>query len=243
MCLSETFQKLFAKIDASCIGGDCMERKRRFQTRAQYAEEKAKASKFQKFDKNLNYLIGLVAVGIIATLIFILSQDSEPKNEAADDQEDIVASTEQNEQQTSQEEPNSSTNDDEQTDENNNIENGTNPSENEVATSTDPLVKEVQTNPDWPVYPTQQTGEHVSTFKKGDIDYEEKLKAIFSVTDLEQENAIVLRVGNNGSAKSAIAVVTSMDKEKKYRVSIEWLDGEGWKPTKLEVLNSLEGAY
>lgn len=63
------------------------------------------------------------------------------------------------------------------------------------------------------------------------------------MTDLEQENAIVLRVGNNGSAKSAIAVVTSMDKEKKYRVSIEWLDGEGWKPTKLEVLNSLEGAY
>ena len=30
-------------------------------------------------------------------------------------------------------------------------------------------------------------------------------------------------------------------KEKKYRVSIEWIDGQGWKPVKLEVLNSLEG--
>ena len=44
-------------------------------------------------------------------------------------------------------------------------------------------------------------------------------------------------------AATAIAVVTSMDKQQKYRVSIEWIDGEGWKPTRLEVLNAVEGAY
>ncbi|MER2114905.1 MAG: YrrS family protein, partial [Solibacillus isronensis] len=74
------------------------------------------------------------------------------------------------------------------------------------------------------------------------IDYEEKLKAIFSVIDLQQENSIVLRVNNNGSAESAIAVVTSMDKEQKYRVSIEWVDNEGWKPVQVEVLTTLEGS-
>ena len=223
-----------------------MERKRRFQTRAQYAEEKAKSSKFQKIDKNLNYLIGLVAVGIIVTLIFILTKDSEPSNEATD-QQDAIETTDQNEQQSSTKDSNQSTNEEttnnQPTDENTDEDDGFALSENDTSPSDDPLVKEVYTNPNWPVYPTEQTGEHVSTFKKGDIDYEEKLKAIFSVTDLDQADSLVLRVGNNGNAQSAIAVIASKDKEKKYRVSIEWLDGQGWKPTKLEVLNSLEGAY
>ena len=45
-------------------------------------EEKAKESKFDKVNKNLNYLIVLVAVLIIGTLVFILSKDAQPKNEA-----------------------------------------------------------------------------------------------------------------------------------------------------------------
>ena len=68
-------------------------------------------------------------------------------------------------------------------------------------------------------------------------------KAIFSVLDIPQDNSIVLSVKNNGSTTTAIAVVTSMDKQQKYRVSIEWIDGEGWKPTRLEVLNTVEDAY
>lgn len=118
----------------------------------------------------------------------------------------------------------------------------TSESGNMVSPSDDPAVKEVITNPNWPAYPTAQTGEHVSTYEKGHIDYEEKLKAIFSVIDLQQENSIVLRVNNNGSAENAIAVVTSMDKEQKYRVSIEWVDNEGRKPIQVEVLSTLEGS-
>ena len=39
-----------------------------------------------------------------------------------------------------------------------------------------------------------------------------------------------------GMRNHAIAVVSSMDKTQKYRVSIEWIDEQGWKPVKVEVL-------
>lgn len=224
-----------------------MERKRRFQTRQQYADQKSKQTKFQKADKRLNYLIAIVAVLIVATLIFIITQDPSPENEAEQQEspeevaidvpeEDAGQDTEDNEPETNvQEEV------EEDVDSSGETEQPTSGSGDIVSSSSDPAVREVITNPNWPAYPTAQTGEHVSTYEKGHIDYEEKLKAIFSVIDLQQENSIVLRVNNNGSAQNAIAVVTSMDKEQKYRVSIEWIDNEGWKPVQVEVLSTLEG--
>ncbi|MEK5077427.1 YrrS family protein [Solibacillus sp. FSL W7-1436] len=226
-----------------------MERKRRFQTRQQYAEQQSKQTKFQKADKRLNYLIAIVAVLIVATLIFIITQEPEPENKAEQDspaevatdvpEDDAGQETEDNETETNV--PEEVEEEDTVTDETE-TEQPTSESGDTVSPSDDPSVKEVITNPNWPAYPTAQTGEHVSTYEKGHIDYEEKLKAIFSVLDLQQENSIVLRVNNNGSTESAIAVVTSMDKEQKYRVSIEWVDNEGWKPVQVEVLTTLEGS-
>ena len=214
-----------------------MERKRRFQTRQQYAEQKAKETKFDKVNNYLNYLIALVAILIVGTLWILLSGENESDKDIAQSTEQMETKDNQSDdEQLTKATEDETSNDDEasnETDEQN--------SENVVSTSTDPNVAEVQINPNWEAYPTQQTGEHVSTFKKGDIDYEEKLKAIFSATDLQQENSFILSVRNNGTAQSAIGVVTSKDKEKKYRVSIEWITGQGWKPVKLEVLNSLEG--
>lgn len=220
-----------------------MERKRRFQTRAQYTEEKAKSSKFYKMDKMLNYLIAVVAILIVVTLGWLITRDGEPSEQVVEQQQEDKPSQDEvgqggdgKEQSTKptdgqsnedEEQDASTVQDDELTD-------------TEVTSSSDPNVKEVYTNANWPAYPTAQTGEHVSTFEKGHIDYEEKLKAIFSVLDIDQQNSIVWRVGNNGNAQSAIAVVHSKDKEKIYRVSIEWIANEGWKPIQYEVLNSLQ---
>ncbi|WP_339195094.1 YrrS family protein [Solibacillus sp. FSL R5-0449] len=225
-----------------------MDRKRRFQTRQQYAEQKTKQTKFQKADKRLNYLIAIVAVLIVATLIFIITQEPEPKNEAVeeDSAEEVATDVQDEDNGQESEENETETNVPEEVEEEDTAsdesEQPTSESGEIVSPSDDPSVKEVITNPNWPAYPTAQTGNHVSTYEKGHIDYEEKLKAIFSVIDLQQENSIVLRVNNNGSAESAIAVVTSMDKEQKYRVSIEWVDNEGWKPVQVEVLSTLEGS-
>jgi len=224
-----------------------MERKRRFQTRQQYAEEKAQNTKCDRINKNLNVLIAIVAIAIVATLAILLTKDPVPKNQAgANDKNEQIAS---GEQQTTEDQTDTGITDENDIDEENvteetaNGEETTDVVENTVLPSADPIVQEVQVNDTWEAYPTEQTGPHSSIFEKGHIDYEEKLKAVFSVLELEQDNSIVLRVKNNGSASTAIAVVTSMDKEQMYRVSIEWIDGEGWKPTRLEVLNTVEGAY
>ena len=224
-----------------------MERKRRFQTRQQYAEHKAKETKFEKADKSLNYLIGIVAVLIVVTLIFIITRDPSPSNEAEQSELSTdVATNEQTDEEVGQvsedDETVNNVPDDEQLSQDESEQPAVE-SDNIVTPSADPVVQEVLTNPGWQAFPTAQTGEHVSTYEKGHIDYEEKLKAIFSALELEQDNSIILSVKNNGNAKNAIAVVTSMDKQQKYRVSIEWFDNEGWKPVQVEVLTTIEGAY
>ena len=217
-----------------------MERKRRFQTRQQYAEEKAADTLFDKLNKHLIKLIAVVAVAIIATLAILISGDPKPTDKAeAPSKNEQLAN--EDEKATTQDAEDPEKDDEPKTDSESENKNET--SENTVLPSADPLVEEVQVNNAWTAYPTEQTGPHESTYEKGHIDYEEKLKAIFSVVDIPQENSIVLSVKNNGSTTTSIAVVTSMDKQQKYRVSIEWIDGEGWKPTRLEVLNTVEDAY
>lgn len=218
-----------------------MERKRRFQTRAQYAEEKANETKFQKVDKKLHYLIAIVAVLIVLILGWNVTRDTDRASDTGEQQTteptDNETESAMPEEQEPVDEPSQATDDELQDEEEPAEQENGDVSENTVSPSTDPDVKEVQTNPNWPAYPTQQTGTHVSTYEKGHIDYEEKLKAIFSVTDLQQGNSIVKSVRNNGGTEKSIGIVTSMDKTIAYRVSIEWINGEGWKPVQLEVLN------
>ena len=113
--------------------------------------------------------------------------------------------------------------------------------ENVVSESADANVIEVWTNPSWQPYVTTQTGAHTSVFEAGHIDYEEKLAAAFSVLPIEQADSYVTSARNNGDAKSARIVVTNKDKTKNYRVIIEWIEGQGWLPTSVDVLQSAEG--
>jgi hypothetical protein len=45
-------------------------------------------------------------------------------------------------------------------------------------------------------------------------------------------------IGNNGSPSKAVATVSNKAQSEIYRVNIEWVEGEGYKPTQLEVLNT-----
>ncbi|CAM5195636.1 hypothetical protein UACE39S_06859 [Ureibacillus acetophenoni] len=112
-----------------------------------------------------------------------------------------------------------------------------------VQDSDDPLVDQVMFDPNWAVTPTKQTGTHISTYSEGHIDYEEKKVTIRNAVGLEEDNIIYWSIRNNGSNETSISVVSSMDKKEKYRVSIEWIANEGWKPVKVEMLNTIEGTY
>lgn len=109
--------------------------------------------------------------------------------------------------------------------------------------SSDPIVEETVINTSWEPVGTTQKGEHVSVYQKGSPDWNEKIKAISYATGLAEDNMYIMMVKNGGGPQKSIGVVQSKDESQKYRVHLEWIDGKGWAPVKMDVLKTLKGAY
>lgn len=204
--------------------------------RSRYQQQK----KNEKLDRLLNYLIGIV-VALIAIALFVIFATEPDKVEKTDEQAEDAAVTEE-----------VGRSDDELPvvvdEEEEDLQEDTEEQEPSLAGADvqveqveDGVVVERWTSESWQPYPTEQEGPHASVYQKGHIDYEEKISAVYSVIPLEQSNSILLRIQNNGSPQTSRAIVTNMDKTEIYRVFIEWVDEEGWQPTMVEVLASLDG--
>jgi hypothetical protein len=90
-------------------------------------------------------------------------------------------------------------------------------------------------NPAWQPIGTTQSEPHVTQFKKDSVDWKEMLDAISYATGLSQSDMIVWFIGNNGPNK-AVATISTKDKAQRYKVYIEWVENQGWKPTKVQKL-------
>lgn len=208
--------------------------------------------KRKKMDRILNILIAVVALLIVICLVNIVLNDKDDsankedakQEEAVKDKVTEEPNTDDAEKEDSKEadeekinKEENATEEDETEDEKADLE------DSEVVTKVDndEYVEEIIENPNWKPVPTQQTGPHVSVYENGHPDYEEKLAAFRSAVGLDENNVIYYSVRNNGSNETSIAVFTSKDKSQKYRVSIEWVDGKGWKPVKVEKLKKLDG--
>ncbi|WP_431027276.1 YrrS family protein [Lysinibacillus sp. LZ02] len=222
-------------------------------TRSQ-GNTRTKRRKEDKMNRVLNYLIALVSALIVISLfiIFTMQDDDEVVEEAQTEEtssgtenesSSVVDETEETTKEPSnmddpvaeEEETELATEEEEELE--------TDQGSNVVNASDNPLVDEVWTSETWQPYATAQTGEHRSTFDTNHIDYQEKLGAIYSVIPINEQEGIIWSVKNNGNAQSAIAVISSNDKVQKYRVAIEWVEQQGWKPIQVEVLNTLDGTY
>lgn len=109
--------------------------------------------------------------------------------------------------------------------------------------SNDPIVTETVINTSWEPLGTVQTGDHASVYDEGSVDWKEKIDAISYATGLSADNMYVMRLQNGGGPQKSIGVVQSKDTSEKYRVHLEWIDSKGWKPVKMDVLKTIEGAY
>lgn len=111
-----------------------------------------------------------------------------------------------------------------------------------IEKSDDPNVERVVTK-DWPVIPTEMETktEHSITYQSGSQDYKELQKAIRSAVGLAEDNIIYWDVSNRGGPQKAKATVSDKNKTGYLRVHIDWIDGQGYKPVKLEVLNDYNG--
>lgn len=109
--------------------------------------------------------------------------------------------------------------------------------------SNDPIVKETIINTSWEPVGTKQTGEHISVYDTNSVDWQEKVDAITYATGLAEKDMYIMHIGNGGSPQKSIGTVQSKDMSKKYRVHLEWVEKDGWKPVKMDILNTVEGAY
>ncbi|HLR72741.1 MAG TPA: YrrS family protein [Pseudogracilibacillus sp.] len=88
---------------------------------------------------------------------------------------------------------------------------------------------------DWDPIGTKQEGPHTTTYADGSDDRVEIREAVLMVTDLKEDNLEELWIGRGGEQK-VIATVADKEITDIYRVYLDWIDGEGWQPTKYEEL-------
>jgi cobalamin biosynthesis protein CobT len=198
--------------------------------------------KRKKANVVLNSLIIVVLLLIVIVSINIFGKDD--KSIAESNEEQTVASTVEKDSGTDeqtdtsdrdQEDPsvNDKSSDEKQSEQDENI-NDEEQVESEDESNTDE--NETTENPDWESVGTSQI-EPAQDYVKGGVDWNEQIRAVSSATGFDQgKGDTLIKPENNGPKKSA-ATVLIKETNQQYRVYLEWVDGEGWKPALVEETN------
>ncbi|WP_080844805.1 DUF1510 family protein [Cytobacillus gottheilii] len=216
-----------------------------------------KRSKRKKTNIILNSLIAVVLLLIIIVSYAVFS-GNDKDNQAANGAENEEQTTETNENEpadTTEKVTEPSDTEDEETPEDQET-SGSENEENEEETtdevapadssqevvtegSEDSNIIRTIENPAWQPVGTVQTEHPGAVYDSSSVDWQESVKAITYATGLAEENMTIMFLGNNGVNKS-VATVRSKDQTENYRVYIDWIDGEGWKPVKVEELREIQ---
>ncbi|KAA0755697.1 DUF1510 family protein [Bacillus sp. BF2-3] len=111
----------------------------------------------------------------------------------------------------------------------------TNGNENKEEEKTVSQEKDPQTNPSWKPIGTEQGAKPDMKFKEGTVDWSEMKKAISYAVDVPESQLIFDFIGNNGNNK-AYGNVRDKQSNKKYKVNIDWVENQGWKPVSVQVV-------
>ncbi|MGH0601550.1 YrrS family protein [Bacillus mycoides] len=107
--------------------------------------------------------------------------------------------------------------------------------ENKEGEKTASQEKGSQTNPSWKPIGTEQGAKPAMKFKEGTVDWNEMKKAISYAVDVPEGQLIFDFIGNNGENK-AYGNVRDKQNNKKYKVDIDWIENQGWKPVSVQVV-------
>ncbi|KAA0759757.1 YrrS family protein [Bacillus sp. SH5-2] len=107
--------------------------------------------------------------------------------------------------------------------------------ENKEGEKTISQEKSSQTNPSWKPIGTEQGAKPAMKFKEGTVDWNEMKKAISYAVDVPESQLIFDFIGNNGNNK-AYGNVRDKQSNKKYKVDINWVENQGWKPVSVQVV-------
>ncbi|PFI56579.1 FMN-dependent NADH-azoreductase [Bacillus cereus] len=110
-----------------------------------------------------------------------------------------------------------------------------NENKNKEAEKTASHEKGSQTNSSWKPIGTEQGAKPEMKFKEGTVDWSEMKKAISYAVDVPESQLIFDFIGNNGNNK-AYGNVRDKQSNKKYKVNIDWVENQGWKPESVQVV-------
>jgi cytoskeletal protein RodZ len=100
----------------------------------------------------------------------------------------------------------------------------------------DANVKQTIENPEWKPVGTTQSGEHNTVFDQNAADWQEMILAYSYATGIDKNNMTVWWNENGGAPNTAVGTISEKGSDQTFRVWIQWVDGEGWKPVKVEEL-------
>jgi hypothetical protein len=190
--------------------------------------------KRRKTNRMLNILIAIVLV-LIIMFAYKLIADHQSRSSTSSETEHTS-------------EPKTSDSDKEEQDDNvikdeNSVEETTDPVDEKVIVPTeDSDVLEAFINPSWEPIETVQSEPHETQFDASSQDWKEMIMAISYATELTESDFIIWRIENGNRSgvgpNKAIARIETKDRQYKYRVHIEWVTNEGWKPTLVEQLKA-----
>ncbi|PGB60602.1 YrrS family protein [Bacillus wiedmannii] len=110
-----------------------------------------------------------------------------------------------------------------------------NENENKEGEKTVSQEKGSQTNSSWKPIGTEQGAKPEMKFKEGTVDWSEMKKEISYAIDVPESQLIFDFIGNNGNNK-AYGNVRDKQSNKKYKVNIDWVENQGWKPESVQVV-------
>lgn len=223
-----------------------------------------------KSNQLLNIMIGLVVVLIIivGASIIIGNNDDDGKESALEEEvlDDAGSSTDETQEteddsisESKDQNGSSETSEEESDDEGQSSnesenDNGSDSSDEEakdeeesgnvtIVPDNDEIIKETVINPGWQPIGTVQTGVHESKYDGESVDWNEKKNAISYAVGHPEEELIFWKIKNGGGPQKSIGIASTKDKSEKYRVYLEWVDGKGWKPVQMDILNTLDFEY
>ncbi|CAM3942855.1 YrrS family protein [Lederbergia lenta] len=194
-------------------------------------ERYAQRAKRRKTNIILNTLIVIVIILIILVGSYIFFGGDNNKDQASEVSN--AKDTTQSEEVKEPKDKNEKTTDDEKSDDDDSEKDE--PIETE---SDEPNVEKVIKDPSWKPIGTEQASGHQSSYNMGTVDWNEKLSAAAYAVGISVDNMTPWWV-EGGSDREKEAILTVSEKvagSDVYRVYIEWVDGEGWKPTEVKKL-------
>ncbi|SCA87000.1 hypothetical protein BGLY_3177 [Bacillus glycinifermentans] len=220
---------------------------------------KTRESRFENRDKRrkanlvLNILIGivLVLIVVVASSLMMNSPKEQTQQDVSKNDKTTEAPASDNKKQTSDEDvkDKEKADSDKKDTSDSDSEKDKDTASDEEKSTDDPFkgakvteggssanVEKTIVNPNWKPVGTKQSGEHTATYDSSSQDWAEMLEAISYATGVSEDNMTVVWLGNNGSPQDAKGTIRAKDSGDKYSVAITWVDGKGWKPTKVEKL-------